>query len=140
MAQIEVLHHDSVDVRLLLESRDRLHALSQASGEGGEVASVSLPPALLKLLLRAVDQLSQGRDLAIVALEAQISPQNAATLLGVSRPHVLELIKAGALTSHRVGSHHRLPLEAVLAYAHQREGGTGAMALLTQEAQDWGLY
>jgi excisionase family DNA binding protein len=77
---------------------------------------VDLPPVLLDVLLTAARELSSGRAITIVRSERELTTQQAADLLQVSRPHLIGLLEEGALPYHKIGSHRRIALGDLLAY------------------------
>jgi excisionase family DNA binding protein len=63
---------------------------------------------------------ARGQRVSIVAHELLLSPQKAASLLGVSRPMIYRYIETGELRASRVGSHWRLRAGDVVALARRR--------------------
>ncbi|MHB8574823.1 MAG: phosphotransferase [Dehalococcoidia bacterium] len=89
---------------------------------------VELPRSLVRVLLAAATSLRDGDTVAIVSEEAEVSPAQAARLLGVSRQYVDRLLAADLLPSRRLphSSYRKIPARAVLEYkqsrARKREG------------------
>lgn len=81
----------------------------------GEIQEVELPAAIVPAFYQLLAEASRG-SVAIVAMEDMLSPEEAASLLRVSRPFVMKLIQAGALPSRKVGSHYRVMAGDVLAH------------------------
>ena len=72
--------------------------------------------------------------------ESEITTQQAADLLNVSRPYLVGLIDKGVLPARMVGNQRRLPLKDVLAYkAHNRATHLGALREMTEIDQELGL-
>lgn len=92
-----------------------------------EGARVELPESVYRVLVRAVDALSQGKGITVALQEPQLTTQQAADLLGVSRPTVIRLIESGDLQAERVDSRRRLTLGDVLAYRELRRAKQYAM-------------
>ena len=92
--------------------------------EGGQV---ELPESVYRVLVRAVEALSQGKGITIAPQEPQLTTQQAADLLGVSRPTVIRLINSGDLHAERIDSRRRLALGEVLAYRERRRAKQYAM-------------
>lgn len=70
-----------------------------------------------------------------------LSPQAAANLLGVSRPHLVNLLDADAIPHHRAGTHRRVYLKDVLDYQRRRDRTRrSALDKLSSEVEAAGLY
>ncbi|MDL2343017.1 helix-turn-helix domain-containing protein [Deinococcus sp. MIMF12] len=108
----------------------------------GEQQRVTLPPTLAHLLSEVLGRLAQGEALTILPAGRELTTQEAADLLGVSRPFLIEkVLEAGRLPYRRVGKHRRIRLGDLLDYQQQDlEERQAAADELTREAQDMGLY
>lgn len=62
-------------------------------------------------------------DVVMLRKDEELSPAQAAGILGVSRPYVTRLLKSGLLESHMVGSHHRISVAALQDYMVRRDAG-----------------
>ena len=84
---------------------------------------VDLPRSLVRVLVAAAGSLDDGDAVAIVAEEAEVSPAQAARLLGVSRQYVDRLVNTGVLPANRIpgSSYRRIPVRAVLAQREARD-------------------
>jgi excisionase family DNA binding protein len=56
----------------------------------------------------------------------------------VSRPYLLNLVKKGLLPCRMVGSHHRIPVSAVIAYMRDQAPRRRLLEALSAETQDLG--
>lgn len=100
-----------------------------------------ISPELKGKLFALLDLLERGEPVAILPLEAELTTQQAADLLGVSRPHLVKLLEAGELPFRRVGRHRRVRVQDVLAFRERlREMRHRALDELTREAEELGLY
>jgi excisionase family DNA binding protein len=99
-------HVDQEDLRSLAATVDRMS-----------------PGPLSEAMAGVVRSLTEGGDVLVGPVGVDLSPADVAALLGVSRPHVYALIERGALPAHRVGTHWRLNVQDVHAYARQRDEG-----------------
>ena len=76
----------------------------------------------------------------VIPLAEEISTQQAADLLGVSRPYLVKLVESGKLPHRKVGPRRRLHLEDVLAYRTQLEAvRRDALQALADDLQELGL-
>jgi excisionase family DNA binding protein len=118
-----------------LSSRLR-HADPHAVALEIEGQTVALPGPLVAALAQLADQLGRGRALSLVVHRATLTPQQAANLINVSRPHLMKLVREGKLHATKVGTHHRLALEEVLHYRATRdaefESGMDELARLAE--------
>ena len=77
---------------------------------------VSIPAKIARLLIQALSRVAEGKTIALIPLDKEISPQQAAEILNVSRPFAAKLFDEGAIPSRRVGTHRRALTGDVLAY------------------------
>jgi len=109
------------------EAKHRERPMSRLVLRDDEGGQVELPEPVHRVLVRAVEALSQGKGITIAPQEPQLTTQQAADLLGVSRPTVIRLIDSGDLHAERIDSRRRLPLGEVLAHRERRRAKQHAM-------------
>ena len=81
---------------------------------------IEIPEAVHQILVQVVEAMNAGRAVSVVPRNLNMTTQQAADLLGVSRPTVVRLIESGDLKADRVGSRRRVLLSVVLAYRELR--------------------
>jgi excisionase family DNA binding protein len=100
-------------------------------------ADLILPRQALALLRDLLAQMAQGHAVTILPTHAEITTQEAANILNVSRPHLVKLLEDGVIPFARVGSHRRIRLQELLAYQAERDRRSdAAQEALTRQAQD----
>ena len=121
-----------------LAGRDRV-CIEAKSGDGIALTSV-LPGSAIRLLSDVLALIAQGRAVTVFPQDADLTTQEAADMLNVSRPHLIKLIESGAIPFHKAGTHRRIRLESLMAYrasvdTRQRQ----AVASLAAEGQRPGM-
>lgn len=81
---------------------------------------IELPEAIHQALTKVVAALHAGKAVTIAPQTMTLTTQQAADLLGVSRPTVVRLINDDVLPAERIGNRHRLLLDDVLSYRDER--------------------
>ncbi|MGH8909492.1 MAG: helix-turn-helix domain-containing protein [Egibacteraceae bacterium] len=81
---------------------------------------IELPPSVLRALHVIVEALAAGRTMTLLPYGKELTTQQAADLIRVSRQHLVDLLERGEIPHHRVGSHRRVNVEEVLAYRGAR--------------------
>lgn len=105
-----------------------------------ESSAVELPPEARTLLLRILGHMANGDAVTVVPVAAEVTAQQAAEILGVSRPFVIRLVDDGKLACRLVGTHRRIPLVDLLAFKQANRAERRAIAAeLTAEAQELGF-
>ncbi|MEO3927355.1 helix-turn-helix domain-containing protein [Micromonosporaceae bacterium B7E4] len=81
---------------------------------------VELPSDVYRVLRQVVEALQQGLAVTVAPVTQTLTTQQAADLLGVSRPTVIKLLDQGKIPFARAGTHRRVLLRDLLAYRAQR--------------------
>ncbi len=77
---------------------------------------VTIPLKALMFLKSIIGNMAQGKSIALIPSDSEISTQQAAEILKVSRPHVVKLLDNGMISYRKEGSHRRIPLRDLLDY------------------------
>src|SRR5712691_9922729 len=104
--------------------------------KSGQDQVVRLPPTAAALLESAFGRLLQGERVAVLAEDQELSPNDAADILGISRPLVVHRMDIGDLPFRYVGKHRRTKLKDVLALKTKIEAQQAAMEALAEDAED----
>ena len=104
-------------------------------GDGTEEA-FTLPASALPALADLLDRLSSSDAVTVLAEDTEITPEDAAGILGISRPLVRRRMDIGALPFRRVGAHRRLRLADVLALRAREEPVREALEALAADTED----
>ena len=101
---------------------------------------VELPTFALRLLGEILGELALGNAVKVVPIHAELTTQEGADILNVSRPHLVKLLNEGALPHTKTGRHRRIKLADLMAYKEQRDQASRvAMDELAAQAQELGM-
>ncbi len=127
--------------------REAVEAVAALLGRGAEVRlcagdeGVPLPEALRLVLEQAARELARGNQVTLVPVGRMLTTRQAAELLNVSRPFLIRLLERGEIPFEMVGTHRRVPREAVLGYRAERsERRRAALRELSAEADELGVH
>jgi len=102
---------------------------------------IELPTSSLTLLMSILGELALGNAVQVVPVHAELTTQEAANILNVSRPHMVKLLEDGKLTFHKTGRHRRVLFADLMEYKDQRDRESNkAMQELADLSQELELY
>lgn len=128
--------------RRIASALDRSSAVNIAIVEDGIGTSphssmLRLPSTALHLLADMLDALAGGKSVTIMPKDLDITTQQAALFLNVSRPYLIRLLEDGKIASHKVGTHRRIRFEDVIQYKEERQKRSSeALQQLVDQAQE----
>lgn len=124
-----------IETLLELESADRAMLLSP-SGE-----AVVLPDTAYQLLRQVVQHLANDEAVSVIPVSRELTTQQAADLLNISRPFLIQLLDKEDIPYHWTGTHRRIRLDDLLAYKRQRDTERReGLRQLSRKSQRLGLY
>ncbi len=136
----ETAREASEALRAFSSFREKRPTHVEVVAEGDGAASVTVPVEAFELFVQVLAHLANGHGVTVMPVKAELTTQQAADLLNVSRPHLIKLLDQGDIPYRRVGTHRRVQLKDVVVYkriddAKRRE----AADALAAEAQALGL-
>jgi excisionase family DNA binding protein len=145
----ETVAPTEADARLARESSRRLatHKLGRRSsiriqllGDGEKAETVAVPTSAVRLFLRLLVEMSQGSAVTLIPTHAELTTQQAADLLNVSRPYLVKLLDVGKIPCRTVGKYRRVRFDDLMAYKRKDdEARARILDRLTAEAQELGM-
>lgn len=108
---------------------------------GPEGERVVLPAEVFDVLRGVVEAMSQGQAVVVAPVHQRLTTQEAADLLGMSRPTFVRLLDAGEIPYDRPRRHRRIRLDDLLAYTERRSAESrAALDRMVEIAQEAGMY
>ena len=145
----ETVAPSEADALLARESSRRLatHKLGKRSSvriqllaDGEEAETVAVPASALRLFLHLLVEMSQGNAVTLIPTHAEMTTQQAADLLSVSRPYLVKLVDEGKIPCRTVGKYRRVRFDDLMAYKRKDdEARAKILDQLTAEAQELGM-
>lgn len=108
--------------------------------DGQRMPSVELPPKALRMVADMLGLMAQRQPVVLLPQKMELSTQDAAAFLNVSRPFVVKQIDEGRLPARKVGRHRRILFDDLMAYQQAlHEETEAALQALADQAQALGL-
>jgi len=128
---------------LARESAARIARLLQARPEADRARvqldgeEIILPREAVALLRDLLAEMAQGHAVNLIPVHAELTTQQAADLLNVSRPYLVKLLEEGRIPHSMVGTHRRVRLQDLIEYQRKQHADTDeALKELARQAQD----
>lgn len=100
-------------------------------------AEIVVPKAVLDLLSRVLANMANGQGVTLVPAHAELTTQQAADMLNVSRPFLIGLLDADEIEHRMVGTHRRVKADSLMRYMHrdddQRKEAADELSALAEE-------
>ena len=81
-----------------------------------EDETVVLPASALKMLVGILDEMGRGNTVRVIPVHAELTTQEAADMLNISRPSLIQMLDEGKIEFRKVGAHRRVRFESVMSY------------------------
>lgn len=102
--------------------------------------TIVLPASAVRLLVDLLSAMADGNAVTLIPIHAELTTQQAADLLGVSRPFIVKQIEDGVMPHRKVGTHRRILFRDLMAYKKSTEASRErVLDELAKDAQDLGL-
>ena len=109
--------------------------------QDGTEQTVVIPAAAYRLLVDVLTQMSQGNAVTLIPIHAELTTQEAADLLNVSRPYLIKQIEAGDIPHHKIGRHRRIRFDDLMVYKDRMDIARSlALDELVAQSEAMGLY
>lgn len=129
-----------VSSRTLSKYADADRVQLSIKGSNNESDELILPGHALQLLLDVLSEMSRGNAISIMPIHAELSTQEAANILNVSRPFLVGLLENKQIPFHKVGTHRRVFAKDVIEYKQRIDADrVAALDKLAEESQKLGM-
>jgi excisionase family DNA binding protein len=87
---------------------------------------VRLPVSAARLLVRMLEEMARGNAVTLIPVHAELTTQEAAEMLNISRPSLIQLLDEGKIDYRKVGTHRRVRFESLMKYKRNAESARRA--------------
>ena len=110
--------------------------MTKADGE-----AIELPQVISQVLYEIITILSQGGSMTIIPMDKELTTQQAADILNVSRPYLVKLLENDIIPYHKTGTHRKILMKDLIEYKHQISNNRKSkLAEMVDLSQELGLY
>jgi excisionase family DNA binding protein len=137
------------EIALAKLGSQELSAVIESSGEAqlinvvdkeGNTHEVTVPASALKMMIEVLTQLGEGNSVSITPVHAELTTQEGADMLNMSRPTFIKLLNAGDIPYTRTGNRRKVPFVSVMEYKQSLENQRlDALAQLSELDQDMNM-
>jgi len=114
--------------------------LSFRVGDAAKEETLQLPVPAVQMLVRILEEMARGNAVTLIPVHAELTTQEAADMLNISRPSLIQLLDEGKIEYRKVGTHRRIRFDALMAYKRQSDAARrAALAELAAYDQEIGI-
>ena len=114
----------NTDQKIAINSLDYFASLSKQlklkKGKGIKIKIeetdeyITIPKKAFSLLSSIISMMSNGKSVTLMPIDSEVSTQQAAQILNISRPHLIKMLESGKIPFRKVGSHRRVLLQDII--------------------------
>lgn len=141
-AEMASVAHQCLIAALDHSNAEHIEIIVDVTGEDGRhsPSTLKVPPRALRFFAEVLRAMARQEPLVVMPQKHELTTQDAAAFLNVSRPFVVKEIEAGRIPHRKVNRHRRIEMSDLLAYqATQKEGAKKALDELARLSQDAGM-
>ncbi len=102
--------------------------------------TLRIPASAVKMLVRILEEMARGNAVTLIPVHAELTTQEAADVLNISRPSLIQLLDEGRIEYRKVGTHRRVRFESLMSYKrHTDAERRAALAELAAYDQEIGI-
>lgn len=133
-------HSRKVLAPLLSTSNSLKLRASGTSSNRKNDPTIELPASVARLMVQILGEIGRGNAVKIVPVHPELTTQEAADLLHISRPTLIQMLDSGVLPHRKVGTHRRIRTESLMAYKRKLDAERrAALAALSAYDQEIGI-
>ncbi len=122
----EAVSPSEQDTKIAQESSRRLSRFAkqdrltlQLPAKDHETETIELPRPVVGLLMRILTEMAEGNAVTLMPIHAELTTQQAASILGVSRPFLIKQMKEKKIPYRRIGTHRRVRFQDLMDYKNR---------------------
>ncbi len=115
-ADVEIAQAASERLTQLLAAKRKKGSHFQIESANGSAEPISIPDSALALLSSILAEMAKGNAVTLVPVEAELTTQQVADILHVSRPYLIDLLEKGEIPHRLVGTHRRVAFKDLMEY------------------------
>jgi len=123
--------------RLLAPRMRSQNPLRLRVGAAPREETIELPASAVKMLVRILEEMARGNAVTLIPIHAELTTQEAADMLNISRPSLIQLLDDGKIDYRKVGTHRRVRFEALMRFKRnadaERRAALDELAAYDQE-------
>ena len=138
--QESLLAEESSRVLAPLVEDDEPQTIKVLPQRGGAEETIRVPAEAFRLLVKILNEMAEGNAITLIPVHAELTTQEAADILNVSRPYLVKLLDSGAIPYRKVGTRRRVLYEDIAEFKRQIDARRrSTLDDLAAQAQELGM-